>query len=367
MQSQIHEKQKSVTLKMFKWVGIPMALILANCILYFLDLNNVWWNNLDDGYMLALSIAILTGTVMYGTIFLIINFLSRWVDRKSIFKNNLFSNFFVTTVVVVIAMFLLIYLEEFLYSYFCTEDYPESREMEQSYRNYLIVNMIVAAFLNSFYNSFVIFERWKAEAFAAKVLLIESYELKEYALQAELEVLKLQLDPHFLFNNFSILTQLIQTNKEGALLFLENLSKVYRYILASSKKDITSIEEELKFVLNYFHLIKIRHGDAIHLEIHIAEEVKKNGIPPVTLQLLIENAIKHNISTLKSPLYISISSDEKDYLTIKNNIQKINIPYKGTGLGLSNISERYYFLSNHKPIISEDNNEFVVKLPILNY
>lgn len=352
----------------FAICGIPLSLALAHFILYSLDPHSIWWDYYNEtNYWIEIFVSVFTSVLMYAILFGLINFLSRWVSRKVLFKNNLLVHFVLTTVVVISAMSLLIYLEDLFYDWFCKDNVSPGAELERAFRSYVIVNLVVAAFINSFYNAYVFFERWKADITELNKLTILSHELKETALQSELEVLKLQLDPHFLFNNFSTLTQLIQTDKTDAHLFLSHLSRVYRYVLASSKKNITTLEEEMKFVQSYFHLIKIRQGEAIALDVALNEADLKKGIPPVTLQLLIENAIKHNISTVKQPLKICIESCGDGFIRVSNNLQLMKIDYKGTGLGLSNIRKRYQLLSGKAPEITNTETSFEVRLPLLNF
>lgn len=359
--------------KLLMWGGIPLSLFLAHLILYFLNPESTWWDfYIEEGHWNEIGLSLLTGIAIYAIIFGIINYISKWLDGNTPLNNNLLVHFLATTSVVVVCMFILIYIEGFLYEDFLYEGFgtgniENTTEMEQAFQSYLVVNMIVAAFINSLYNLYTLFECWKAAMIQSNELNTLSHELKETALKAELNMLKSQLDPHFLFNNFSMLTQLIETDKENAQLFLQNLSKVYRYVLANSKKDMISLEDELRFVENYFHLIKIRHGEAVHLHISVDKADKQKGIPPVTLQLLIENAIKHNIASVKQPLSISVASAEDGFIIVKNNLQRININYPGTGLGLTNITNRYQLLEGINPEVFESNTEFTVKLPLLNF
>lgn len=339
---------------------------LANLIQYSLNPQSSWWNFYREAQWTEIAATITGGILMYAIIFWIVRLLTGWANKRMM-GNNMPMHFIITTVVVIGCMFLLLYLENVIYEWIWPEPSANNQDIELGVRHYLVVNIVVAAFVNSFYNSFFFFEKWKMKVLESNQLEIRTHQLKESALQAELEVLKLQLDPHFLFNNFSILTQLIETNKESAHAFLSNLSRVYRYILMSAKKDIVSLEDELKFVDMYFHLIKIRHGESIHLKVMIDKQDLQKGIPPVTLQLLIENAIKHNISTPKQPLTISITSTGKEMITVKNNLQRINIDYKGTGMGLQNIRERYQLLSGENVEISNSDAFFEIKLPLLNF
>ncbi|WP_233559714.1 sensor histidine kinase [Taibaiella sp. KBW10] len=357
---------KSWRKRLIQWSGVLVSMALAHLIQYLLDPASSWWQFYKEALWSEIGLTIGGGILMYAIIFWVIRLLSSWVNRKTAFKNNVLAHFLLTTGVVMGCMFLLLYLEHVFYDWICPETTPASKDMELAVRNYLVVNLVVAAFVNSFYNSFVFFEKWKAEVMETNKLQILSHQLRESALQSELEVLKLQLDPHFLFNNFSILTQLIDTDQHAAQEFLSNLSRVYRYILTSGKKDVVSLEEELKFMETYFHLIKIRHGLSIQMSIRILERDKQKGIPPVTLQQLLENAIKHNISTNTQPLLLSIDSFGEGFIVVKNNLQRINIDYKGTGMGLINIIERYQLLGAVKPEIVETATSFEVRLPLLS-
>lgn len=349
-----------------QWSGVPVSLALANVIQYLLNPKSRWWNFYTEAQWTEIGVTIAGGITMYAILFGIIRILSGRINKKPLLKNNVLVYFLLTTGVVIACMFLLLMLENVFYEQLWPESAGGNGELETDVRSYLVVNMVVAAFVNSFYSSFFFFEKWRSEVTETNKLEILSHRLKENALQSELEVLKLQLDPHFLFNNFSILTQLIETNKEAAQEFLSNLSKVYRYILTAGKKDVVSLDRELKFVDTYFHLIRIRHGATIHLSVNVSDAEKRRGIPPVTLQLLLENAIKHNISTLKQPLYISITGTDTDRIIVKNNLQRINIDYKSTGMGLNNIKERYQLLEGKAPEIMETPTSFEVQLPLLN-
>lgn len=350
----------------FHWSGVLVSLALANFIQYLLNPQSSWWDFYTQAQWSEILATIMGGIIMYAILFWIIALMSGWANRKLIFRNNVLAHFLLTTCVVTICMFLLLYLENVVYEWIWPEPSENSKEMELGLRNYLVVNLVVAAFVNSFYNSFYFFEQWKAKVIESNKLEIHALQLKENALESELEVLKLQLDPHFLFNNFSILTQLIETDQHSAQEFLSNLSRVYRYILTTGKRDVVALEEELRFVEMYFHLIKIRYGESIQLTMHINENDRTKGIPPVTLQLLIENAIKHNISTLKQPLYLSVESLGDGIIVVKNNLQLINIDYKSTGMGLKNIRERYQLLQGIQPEIVRTETAFEVRLPLLN-
>lgn len=349
---------------LYQGSAVLVSLALASIIQYLLNPKSEWWEFYTQAKWSEIFATTLGGVAMYAILFIIVYTLSKWINSKSVLQHSMIVHFFITTGVVMVCMFLLLSLENLFYEKLWPQ-MNDNHPLEVDVRNYLVVNIVVAAFVNSIYNIFFFFQKWKIEVTETNKLNVLSHQLRENALQAELEVLKLQLDPHFLFNNFSVLTQLIETDTAGAKEFLSSLSKVYRYILTTSKKDIVRLDEELKFLETYFHLIKIRHGDKIHLTIEIENIDRKMGIPPVTLQLLIENAIKHNISTHDAPLFISISSLDRDQIIIKNNVQRINIDYKSTGMGLKNINERYQLLQGKSPLIIKSESSFEVLLPLL--
>lgn len=350
----------------FRWSGVLVSLALANLIQYLLNPKSTWWNFYTEAKLSEITATIVGGIVMYAALFYIITLVANWASNRIILGNSISIHFLVTTLVVTGAMFFMLYMENIVYDTFWPESSQSNPDLEIGVRQYLVVNMVVAAFVNSFYYSYFFFEKWKAKVIESNKLKIHAHQFKENALQSQLEILKLQLDPHFLFNNFSILTQLIEANPKAAQKFLSNLSRVYRYILTTGKKDVVALEDELKFVEMYFHLIKIRHGATIFLHLNISESDRSKGIPPVTLQLLIENAIKHNISTVKQPLHLTIESCKNKAIVVRNNFQPIHIDYKSTGLGLKNIKERYYLLQGEIPEIKKTEVSFEVKLPLLN-
>ncbi|MBL7925501.1 MAG: histidine kinase [Bacteroidia bacterium] len=195
---------------------------------------------------------------------------------------------------------------------------------------------------------------------------IQTAHLKQVAAQAELQALKLQLDPHFVFNNFSTLSALIEEDKALAQTFVESLSRVYRYMVQNIHSDTITLQKEVKFIESYNYLISIRHGDNVRIAINIADEFLQKRIPPITLQLLIENAIKHNMATKAKPLTINIYvADNK--LIVSNNLQLIAIPHQASShIGLENIKSRYRIVSGVEPVIIVTADNFGVKLPLLD-
>ena len=181
---------------------------------------------------------------------------------------------------------------------------------------------------------------------------------------AQFESLKNQLDPHFLFNSLNVLDSLIEENPSLAQRFTNSMSKIYRYVLEQKDKELVSVEEEIDFAKTYCELLKTRFEDAVTFDFNISEEDKKGFVVPLSLQLLLENSIKHNFATSSKPLNIKIFT-EKGNLIIENNLQTRELPNKSTGVGLANIVSRYNLLTERNVFVEKSEAFFRVKLPIL--
>ncbi len=181
---------------------------------------------------------------------------------------------------------------------------------------------------------------------------------------AKYESLKNQIDPHFLFNSLNVLSSLIEENPENAQRFTTSLSKVYRYVLEQKDKDLVSIDEELSFAKTYMNLLKMRFENSLTYEIPTQELNPEFKVVPLSLQLLLENTVKHNVVSENKPLHIKIYI-ENGSLIIENNLQKKEVLQDRKGVGLQNIIDRYALISQKKMIVEQTGNSFKVKLPIL--
>ncbi len=192
--------------------------------------------------------------------------------------------------------------------------------------------------------------------------LLENEKLKQQNLQKELTALKNQINPHFLFNSFNSLNSIVRDNKD-ATTFIKELSFMYRYILQSGERDLVSLQEELKFLDSYVHLVKTRYRDRFVIDIVIDEEYLLKEVPPLALQLLVENAVKHNEISEKNPLQVKIYSKDS-IIYIENEIRERTSFVDSTGNGLMNLDKRYFLLKKQHISISNKENIFSVKLPI---
>jgi two-component system, LytTR family, sensor kinase len=196
----------------------------------------------------------------------------------------------------------------------------------------------------------------------------EREELMKSHLKSQLSSLKSQVNPHFLFNSLNTLLSLISSSPKRAEQFVEDLANVYRYLLQANEKEITTLEKELVFVDHYFKLLKTRYGNAISLDIKVGPSLLNHYIPSLTLQLLIENAVKHNIITSAKPLRIEIftSVDGFPFLNVRNNLQQKVLNMPSTRMGLSNIIAKFNLLVNRDIRIISENGFFWVSIPLLN-
>lgn len=181
---------------------------------------------------------------------------------------------------------------------------------------------------------------------------------------AKYESLKSQIDPHFLFNSLNVLTALIGENPKLAEMFTTKLSKVYRYVLEQKNKDLIELDEELHFAKTYMELLKMRFENAVTFEIPEKASDSEYKILPLSLQLLLENTIKHNVVSEENPLKVSIY-EENGYLVVSNNFNPKTILENGTKIGLRNIIDRYHLITLKKVVVEKNAENFIVKLPLL--
>jgi len=193
---------------------------------------------------------------------------------------------------------------------------------------------------------------------------LEIQALKIENLQSQFDALKNQVSPHFLFNSLNSLKTLIRETPEVAQEYLNHLSSVLRYTLQANENKLVSLNDELQFVESYFFLIKLRFNKNITLVQNINNKLMNYKVPPLALQTLIENAIKHNEISKRNSLEISVSTTD-DTLVVKNNINKKYSPEPGTGIGLVNLSNQYRILAGKEILIKNDENNFVVEIPLL--
>ena len=203
------------------------------------------------------------------------------------------------------------------------------------------------------------YEKWR-------LLVDEAENLKKENLQSQLEGLKGQVNPHFLFNSLNSLSSLIAEDPEKAEEFIDEMSKVYRYMLRSNEDGLTSLKNEMLFIQSYFHMLKTRYSDGLELKTIIDERYLKYMLPPLTLQMLVENAVKHNVIQKDCPLNILIMTTNSGKLVVTNNLQRKSTKILSNKIGLTNISNKYRLMKQEEIMVNDDGKEFSVVIPLIN-
>lgn len=296
-------------------------------------------------------------TMLYTVSIYMVN-ASVFIMLDSRFKNDRFPvkrlsiGFLISFTATVVIIFMLRILEEV---------YIENKSFDEFWHNERLANYLVAIivylFVSLFMHAVYFYKALQEKKFKEQKIIAGTAS-------AKFESLKNQIDPHFLFNSLNVLSSLIEENPDNAQRFTTSLSKIYRYVLEQKDKDLVSVEEELQFAKIYMDLLKMRFEDSLTYEVDNDVPNPEARVVPLSLQLLLENTVKHNVVSQKRPLHIKITVDN-DMLCITNNYQKKEVLQGKQGVGLQNIISRYGIITKRKVLITQSENEFTVKIPIL--
>ncbi|MCI0751462.1 MAG: histidine kinase [Flammeovirgaceae bacterium] len=225
------------------------------------------------------------------------------------------------------------------------------------YTDIVINALLITFFISLFFHGRGFLIEWKRSA-------VEAERYQKESMTATYESLKSQVNPHFLFNSLNALTNLVYEDQEKAVKFIKQLSEVYRYVLDTRDKEVVPLEEEVKFLQSYSYLQQIRFGDKLTFDMDL--NGLQSMVAPLAIQMLIENAVKHNEVSEENPLHIKLYTDA-DFIVVENNLQKkSSMGESSPGLGLENIQKRYEFLSDKKVAIQQTADIFLVKLPLIH-
>ncbi len=222
---------------------------------------------------------------------------------------------------------------------------------------FLVLVLVIELFVIFDFSSYLI-QKWNSSK-------IEKEAFEKEKAQFSLELLRTQINPHFLFNNLNTLSSLIYINQDKAADFLRKLSGVYRNILEYRNKETILLSEELSFFNTYADLLQVRFMDMLFFDVQVEERALTKKIIPLTLQMLVENAIKHNVISSNRPLHITVKT-ENDTLTVSNNLQIKETREYSSGLGLTMISNRYDYVSDRKIVINKTEESFVISVPLID-
>jgi len=286
-----------------------------------------------------------------------------WTQNKS--KRLLLEVSFNFGVVVILIMMNMLC---FSWIYSDLPDTDISMEEIKGLLQWIVISLVISFMIISINTVSYLIDNWIDTYMEMSQHKVHAVELRQASVEAELNTLKLQLDPHFIFNNLSVLSELILEDQQLGFEYSENFAKVYRFLLVNSKKNLISLEEEIKFLRAYIFLIENRVGIGVHFSIEIDERSKHMYIPPLTLQLLIENAIKHNATQQKNPLMISIYNPEVDQVVIENTRSPIDqTQIASTGIGLKNMNSRFKLLGKKIPKVFQNEHIFKVSIQLIAY
>ncbi|MCB0451516.1 MAG: 2TM domain-containing protein [Aequorivita sp.] len=275
------------------------------------------------------------------------------VFPNEVFKlKNFLKGLFGGILVTLLALFLIRIITEVLIEGRFFSEFIAAEKIQYYYISFIISVVVTTIFYVVYYY------RNKQQT------IVKEQKIIAGTASAKFDALKNQLDPHFLFNSLNVLTSLIEENPEAATRFTTSLSKVYRYVLEQKNKELVTLEEELKFAELYMSLLAVRFEDSIVFTLPSKLENPQAKVVPLSLQLLLENAVKHNQVMPSKKLYITIS-EENGNLMVTNNSQPKQVLKESTGVGLHNIRDRYALLTNRPVIINESPKEFSIAIPIL--
>lgn len=302
------------------------------------------------GYLPKWGVSMIHTAAFWLSIRYIIIYLRKYFpSQKEIGKRLVYSSF-----LILLAFFIIERGLEWLNEY-C---FPQSVHEIPSEFQVRVASLMVIALVSSIYEGIYLNAQWKAS-------IIEKEKLKRENVESQLEGLRSQVNPHFLFNSLNTLAYIIPEDPDRAVKFVQQLSKVYRYILEIRDKKLIPVREELKFLDSYLFLLKERFGENLIVDIEVPIEVYDEMIIPLSMQMLFENAIKHNIISKTKPLRIAVSLDEGK-IRVANNLQKKSQRTPSTQVGLQNIKNRYAFFTSQKVEVHANEHTFSVSLPLIH-
>ncbi|MBL0359328.1 MAG: histidine kinase [Chitinophagaceae bacterium] len=326
--------------------SMPLISIAVNQILY----NNRLWHD-HRIWLLSFPLIFLIGALSWYSHTCYDN----WVERKFPALNQSRQRIFLKCMVLFLVMTPSILLIFFVYDRFSILGYQlQTAHLYKGFITGFSVNLV----FETLYEADYILGKYKESK-------TEKETIHQLSVAEEYDNLKSQVNPHFLFNCFNTLSSLISIDKKKAEIFLDELSKVYRYLLRSNEEGISTVDNEIKFIQSYFKLLKTRHGEAVQLNIQTDQQLDGYLVPSLSLQLLVENVVKHNALSKSNPLVIDIFTTAGKKLVVSNNRQCLSVKAPGNKVGLQNIKAKYELLNQQGFQVIEDEKNFTVVLPLI--
>jgi sensor histidine kinase YesM len=314
-----------------------------------------------EGQKLAWEI-ILIEVLVYFMVISVVSFVSlvivRTLNRLMPWEEALFKRFLTESIIMVVMILILTILGSISNNILNAYERVSEVDDDMGFEFLALVMFSITVFMVFAFHEFIILSSDKESLkFKAEVLQKQSY-------LAKYEALKSQINPHFLFNSLNVLSSLIYRDTQKSDQFIKKFAEVYRYVLELNQEKLVPIKKELNFLESYLFLQKIRYGDHLEIHQHISSEILNKFIPPLSLQLVIENALKHNVISedLKLHIYLENTDDE---IIVRNNYQYRDSIATSTGIGQKNLSEKYSLLAEKLPKFYVENGFYFTRLPIL--
>lgn len=332
---------------------IPLIglLIMGIAVSFMVIFSNVSLQTVFKHFQISkLLTLILNWTFTVTILYFCLLYVNRYFSWQTKWRQHFTIDILVVVIITAIELFIIIQLKK------QKPDWNELKHEPSFFYVFFIPLMMITIFTVVIEIVFSVEERVKL---AEKLVKTEQLHT-----QAKYDALKSQLDHHFLFNNLSVLSSIIYEDVEKADKFIQKFSQIYRYVLDISKHNLVALQSEVEFINNYLNLYKYRFEQGIDYEVNVSENCKDLLLPPLSLQVLVENAIKHNKISRKNPLTIQVFTQNK-YLIVKNNKQIRPKNVISTQTGQANIKEKYELMELELPVIESNNDFYIVKIPLI--
>lgn len=328
------------------WAVIPLVALLLNISLFGLR------------FFTSLSIFFVSGFIGFivsTVLWHVLNSVSALTQSHFASDKYPYKRMFTTICLYILITTLLLTVIHWAYD---SSGFPGYEYDEKRYRWSLMLGIVLNVFITLLLEGAAGFRNWKAT-------MIETEQLKKEYMQSQLLGLKSQVNPHFLFNSLNSLSSLISEDQERAEKFLDEMSKVYRYLLRNTDDQLVTLDTEIQFVKSYFFLLKARYSDGINMQFEVNESDLQLSLPPLTLQMLVEAAYNQNTVNKDRPLRIEISSVNNGWLRVKNNIEKKIVDDVADQSGLENVANKFRLLCQQNIVVIKNADFNIIELPLI--
>lgn len=330
-----------------RFIGIPLFAFMGHIIFY----NRNDYGEEQFGFWGIMLLSMLESMLLWEANRLVIRYFRNRFPALSQTSQRIIAILITCTILTIILRSLNIYFYD--KTRFWGYQFPV-----EAYLHGIFVALLFVIILGGLYEAVYYFRKWKDMA-------VEAEALKKENLQTQLDTLKRQLSPHFLFNSLGSLSSLIEEDPAKAQDFVSQMSTVYRYLLQSNESNLTTLQKEMDFIFAYSQMLLTRFPEGLKLEIKIDNAYRDFLVPPLTVQLLLENAVKHNAVLPSRPLTVKVYTTAEGQLVVENNLQRKAPGIKSHKMGLNNLASKYALLNQGSILITESATDFKVQVPLI--